>query len=374
MRFQQERIGKITTGSEQLLKRALTSVKPTYGYLRQRYDLATHYGIIGPDGTFIFPFQHLSGTRLKNEWEQTCDDNHHKILRLLNATDFEPFRDTREPIRGIIDSGNIADEIKGILHKVRENAEAPGTKSWEQARRHRDFLIVLFHFLFEFRSEHYAYLEIGRHLIQRNGMWVMKVFPGEFKSSRIFTDSEFILELPADVSRWIDTYITKYRPTLHHPESPYFFLASKNCNQEKRTSVNLPPKGISKIFRNNMIWFSSSKTGFASHATRKLISTMIHKKKVQDAATEAASAMAGNTSGVNQRYYQCSNETQTSFLLVVSIFQAVGILEAAASIAPKPSTELTIGKLTAIVERLEREKQSLADALKCLALSQKKTA
>lgn len=374
MRFQKERIGNITTGSEQLLKRALAAIKPTYGYLRQRYDLATRYGILGPDGNLIFPFQHLSGTRLKNEWEQTCDDNHHRILRLLNAINFKPFRDTREPIRGIIDSGNIVGEIKNIMCKVKENAEATGIKSWEQARRQRDLLLVLFHFLFEFRSEHYAYLEIGRHLIQRNGVWAMKVYPEEFKSSGIFTDSEFVLDLPADVSRMINIYITKYRPQLHQPESAYFFLASRNCDQEKRTSVNLPPKSISKIFRKNMIWFSSSPTGFASHLTRKLISTMIQKQKVQDAATEAASALAGHTSGVNQKYYQCSNATQTSFVLVVSIFQAAGILESPPAATTKTSPGLTISKLTADVERLEKEKQALTDALKCLALSQKKTA
>jgi|GEM_PF-5494729 len=374
MRFQQVRIGKITTGSEQLLKRALALLTPVYGFLRQRHDLASRYGILGPSGGLIFPLQHLSGPRLKDEWEQTCNDNYNKILHLLNSTDFAPYRDTKEPIRKILDSGDIAGELKSFISELKGNADASGIKPWEQARRQRDFLLVLFHFLFEFRSEHYSYLEIGRHLIKRNGLWAMKIYPEEFKSSGVFTESEFCLDLPSDVSRWINIYIDKYRPHLHKSESSYLFLASRNCNQERRTSDFLPPKSISKIFRKNTIWFSSSETGFSSQAARKLVSTMIHKKKVQDAANEAASAMAGHTTGVSQKYYQCHNAMQASFLLVVSIFQAAGIFEASPDTQRAASPGLTITKLQADVQRLEAEKQALTDALKCLALGQKKTA
>ena len=363
--FQQRRMGTLTTGAEQLIKRAIALLQPTYGYIRQRADLGLHYAILNEDGTLDFPFLDRSGPEWKKQWEAICEENYHDVLRLLESTEFACFRDTLEPIRSIVDSGDIIGELQRLLKLIRMDAESPGVKAWEQARRQRDFLIVLFHFLFEFRSEHYGMLEIGKHLIKRNGLWAMKVYPEEFKSSGVFTEKEFVLELPADVSRWIGIYLEKYRPQLLSPDSKYFFLASKNCNQDRRSTVYLPGKAISKIFKRNTIWFSSSETGFASHACRKLISTVIFKHKIQDEAAKATAAMGGHTVEVSRKHYLCSSEMQVSFMLVITIFQAAGILEPPKVDNPDGNRDPmeTIRQLTAVVVRLTSEKQALSDEL-----------
>jgi hypothetical protein len=342
--------GVVTTGSEQVLKNARAFISSPFGYLRQRPDIGRRYCDLSAAGELI-PVDQTSSW--PERWETLCNQNHHQVQMMLKSTQFKPFKDVLEPTRVITDSSDIPGEIKKIIHAARAHAEQSGLHSWEQARRYRDFMIVLFHFLFELRCEHYSHLELGRHLFKRDGRWVIKLYAQDFKVPKSISNAEYILDLPADVSRFVETYVEKYRPELMHPESKYFFLASCNCNADHRSGIGLNDRYISKNFRDSMILFSSSSTGFSSHSVRKVVSTAFGclELRKQDALRGAA-GLAGHSVGVSKKHYMVWNSMQESFYLLVRHYQATGILETPAEILAQLAEDDELKRLRDQVKRL----------------------
>ena len=279
MRFREVRHGKVTTGTDDVFKTARAFIVVKFGYLRQRDDLGRKYSELRPDGQLHPMLADEDPRAWKIRWTEICDESLDRIDTLRQSTEFVPFRDIKEPLRPILNSGDIYGEIKNIFRTMKTDADMKGVTPGERAVRFRDYLLVVFHYLLVLRCEHYSQMTLGRHLVQTApDQWVLNVYRNELKRPEILDDEVLKIELPGDVSRWITEYVTKHRPVLRGC-GDYFFLPSKNSNAHSREEGWLTPDSVSRIFRQNMARYSPCPTGFGSHGVRKIVSSILDRKR-----------------------------------------------------------------------------------------------
>ena len=89
-------------------------------------------------------------------------------------------------------------------------AEAsPGIITWQRATQYRDGLMVALLALRPFRRKNFCAMEIGRHLVQRKGGYLLLFEAAETKNHRPLE-----IPFPAVLATALDRYMTRYRPWL----------------------------------------------------------------------------------------------------------------------------------------------------------------
>lgn len=326
LQFRHLRLEKVTTGTEQIIIEFKRFCRPKYGYLRQRSDLGKKYFTINDNGQREYPFKNLSKDQSWiEEWNRICDEIDEYFDEELESYTFEPLVDTFKPIEAIADS-DIMEEIKNILSWLKYDADLKGLAPRCQAIRQRDYLLTLLLFLFELRIDHYAQMEFDRHIYKESGIWKLKIFKKELKRPEVLKADCVVLEIPRDVGLAIEEYQKKYRPLLFCAESSKkVFLGSVTGRKDDESANGVQARTLSQAFKKLMVLYSKSETGFAAHAVRKLVSSILDKKR--DLSDFDHSATMALHSKETSRSSYTAGQVQAAFKYYVYRLQQGSILE-----------------------------------------------
>lgn len=326
LQFRHLRLGKVTNGTKQVLIEFQRFCRPKYGYLRQRPDLGKKYFTINDSGLRVYPYKNLAeGQSWTEEWNKICDKTDEFFQEELEAYTFEPLTDNFKQIEKIADS-DIMEEIKNILSWQKYAADMKGLPPHCRAMRQRDYILSLLLFLFELRIDHYALMEFDRHLYKENGAWKLKIFKIELKRPEVLKSEFVVLEIPEDVGHIIEEYQKKYRPLLYCAKSSKkVFLGSVTGRKNGKSVDGIEARSLSFAFKNMMTLYSKSETGFAAHAVRKLVSSVLDRKRdLSD--FDVSATMALHSREVSRSSYT-AGQVQAAFKHYVHRLQQAGILK-----------------------------------------------
>lgn len=337
---------------EQDLKRAQAFLNTNHGIIPQISYLAKDAFILTQAGEVQKVFS-LDDPQLKSKWQLHCASSLQALSTIRNGTRFTQTRDPKEALGPMIDAQDVFDEVRKYVKAIEAQTIAPGQPAFRRAVLYRDFLISLFHIAFVFRSDHFSVLKLNRHLKKgSNGLWRFYLYEKDFKVGRTDSTEYSILDLPADISRFIDVYIKEHRPLLLNPESDYFFLPSKNSNHSDKDPDYLLPKSISKIVTQSTLIYSSSESGFGSHAIRNLTSTACYQE-AWDAYAQGAGVL-GHSVETNKKHYTFK-ALVTRLRGHIVILQKKGVLETPKEILDAKAKEKdTLQEMKAENEKLKK--------------------
>ncbi len=326
IQFRLLRLEKATTGTEKIIESFRKFCRPKYGYLRQRVDLGQTFFTIDEDGNKVFPYQQLENKDDWNKkWDQICNEVNEYLAEELESYTFEPLVDTFKPIEKIIDS-NITEEIKDILLWLKYDADLKGIGFFTKVMRQRDYLLSLMLFVFELRVDHYANMEFGRHLFKEDGIWKLRIYKDELKRPEVLNARHVTLEIPLDVGQQINEYKEKYRPYLYGADtSNKVFLGSVTGRKNNKSIEGVQSRTLSQSFKKLMVLYSKSDTGFAAHAVRKLVSSILDKKR--DLSDFDHSATLAMHSREISRSTYTAGQIQAAFKHYIHRLQHAGVLK-----------------------------------------------
>lgn len=309
---------------EQDLKRAQSFLNTNHGIIPQLSYLAYDAFVLTPAGEVQKVFS-PDDPQIKNKWQLYCASALQALSVIRNGTRFTQTRDPKEALGPMIDALDVFDEVRKYVKSIEAQTIAPGQPAFRRAVLYRDFLVSLFHIIFVFRSDHFSVLKLNRHLKKGpNGFWRLYLYEKDFKVGRTDSTEYSILDLPADVSRFIDIYLKEHRPLLLNPESDYFFLPSKNSKHGDEDTDYLLPRSISRIVSHSTLIYSSSESGFGSHGMRNLTSTACYQE-AWDAYAQGAGVL-GHSVETNKKHYTFK-ALVTRLRGHILILQRKGVLE-----------------------------------------------
>ena len=354
---------KYSNELKQDLKSAKALLNPAQGFIPQMPHLASQCFEIDFAGNIKKVFS-PDDPQLKEKWSQYCLKSYQGICRLFTGTRFVQTRNPQEALGEMVNSQNIFADIKTYIKKMEMASMAPGIPAFRKAVLYRDFLVNLFHIIFALRSDHYSFMKIGRHFQKdKNGNWRLFLYKKDFKIGDNDSTEYSILDLPSDVSRYIETYIKIHRPILRNPETDFFFLPSKNSNHKHDHGDYLEPRSISRLVNQGTLIFSNSETGFGSHGCRNLTGSACFQKEL--AAYELGAGVLGHSVETNKRHY-VFNVQVNKLRALISILQKEGVLETPKEILVAQKKERDE------IQEMKEENKNLKEMLqRALSLTQK---
>ena len=318
------RTKKLTTGVERILLDLKAFSQPEFGYIRQMSDVGKNFFLIKEDGNFEYPYQNISNeSEWKNAWDQISDNTHRFLRKKISSSKFEPLVDDFKPVEDIIET-DILGEIKEILLWIKNDANIKGQGPHDKAMKQRDYLLTLL--LFELRIDHYSKMEFDKHLFKVNDGWKLRIFRDELKRPEILKNPHVTLDIPADVGKQIEEYKELYRSELYNAaNSKKVFLGSRTGRKNAASLNGVQGPSLSHAFKVLMVLYSNSKTGFAAKHVKKIVSSVLDRKRDLSDFDDSAT-LALHTRRVSRESYT-ANQIQTAFNHYVHRLQRAGVLK-----------------------------------------------
>lgn len=133
------------------------------------------------------------------------------------------------------------------------------------------------------------------------------------------------LTIPNDVADQIREYKNVHRPHLYGADvSNKVFLSNPSGRKTPESSNGVQSRSLSHAFKGLMTLYSNSSTGFGPHAVRKIITSVLDRKRDLGDFEQAAS-LAMHTADVSRTSY-AANEVEAAFTHYVARLQRAGIL------------------------------------------------
>ncbi len=324
IQFRLTRMEKLTTGMKRILDQFKVFCRKKYGYIRQHSEIGKEYFFI-QNGKYVYPFHSSSTDEWISQWDQICENTHEYLEDTVEASTFTQGVDTFKPIEKIVES-DILPQIKDITHWVRNDASLKGMGSIATAIKKRDSLLTLLIFLFELRIDHYAIMEFGKHIFELNGKLVLRIFRDELKRPEILDAPHVTLTIPKDVADEIIEYRDNHRPHLYGATANNkVFIGSPTGRKTPESLNGLQARSLSFAFKTLMTLYSNSDTGFGPHAVRKIVTSVLDRKRDLVDFDQAAK-LAMHTPNVSRKSY-AANQVETAFNHYVSRLQRAGVLK-----------------------------------------------
>ena len=315
--------GKLTTDIKRVLERIKALIRKKYGYLRQHTEIGKEYFVVS-DGVFLTPYS-KNRDNWSEQWDDLCEATYEFICDTIESSTFVSGVDTFKSIEKVVE-GNIMPQIKEILIWSKRDADLKGLGVHTKAIKQRDYLLSLLLFLFELRIEHYEIMEFGRHIFELNGRMVLRIYREELKRPEILDSPYVTLTIPSDVANQIKIYKEQYRPHLYGADtSSRVFLGSVTGRKTEASLNGIEARSLAFAFKNVMLHYSDSDTGFGPHAVRKIVTSVLDRKRDLTDFDQAAT-LAMHTKKVSRDSY-ASNQVESAFNHYVHRLQQAGILK-----------------------------------------------
>ncbi|PIK14387.1 helix-turn-helix transcriptional regulator [Halobacteriovorax sp. JY17] len=323
VKFRMDRKECLTTGVKRILDQFKVFCRKKYGYIRQHTKLGQEYFFI-QNGQYIYPYRSCEPSDWNDLWDQICENTHEYLDETVESSNFRSDVDTFKSIENIVET-NIMPQIKDILDWVKLDASLKGLGPVTTANKKRDSLLSMLIFLFELRIDHYATMEFGKHIFEKDGELKFRIFRDELKRPEVLKSPYVTLTIPKDVAAQITEYKNIHRPHLYGAkESNKVFLSNPSGRKTPESVNGVQSRSLSYAFKGLMTLYSNSSTGFGPHAVRKIITSVLDRKR-DIADFDNAATLAMHTPEVSRTSY-AANEIEAAFEHYVARLQHAGIL------------------------------------------------
>ncbi|MBL6991351.1 MAG: helix-turn-helix transcriptional regulator [Bacteriovoracaceae bacterium] len=324
VQFRMMRKDRLTTGIKRILDQLKAFCRKRYGYIRQHTKLGQEYFTI-QNGKYVYPYGGCNSEEWNDLWDKICESTFEYLEDTIESSNFTSDVDTFKPIENIVDT-DILSQIKDITGWIRHDASLKGVGAVKTAIKKRDSLLTLLIFLFELRIDHYAIMEFDKHLFERDGKFLFRIFREELKRPEILKSPYVTLTIPDDVAAEIIEYRDVHRRHLYGADtSKKVFLGSPTGRKTADSINGLQARSLSFAFKTLMTLYSSSTTGFGPHAVRKIITSVLDRKR-DLADFDQAAQLAMHTPTVSRESY-AAHQVESAFNHYVSRLQRAGVLE-----------------------------------------------
>tara|TARA_B100001971_G_scaffold213155_1_gene245582 strand:+ start:174271 stop:176301 length:2031 start_codon:yes stop_codon:yes gene_type:complete len=323
VQFRMERKKNLTTGVKRILDQFKVFCRKKYGYIRQHTKLGQEYFVI-QNGQYIYPYQSCNPSDWNMLWDQICEDTHEYLDDTVESSVFVSDVNTFKTIENIVET-DILPQVKDILDWIKLDASLKGLGTVTTAQKKRDSLLSMLIFLFELRIDHYATMEFDKHIFEKNGELKFRIFRDELKRPEVLKTPYVTLTIPRDVAAQIMEYKNIHRPHLYGAkESNKVFLSNPSGRKTPESVNGVQARSLSYAFKSLMSLYSNSSTGFGPHAVRKIITSVLDRKR-DIADFDNAATLAMHTPEVSRTSY-AANEIEAAFEHYVARLQHAGIL------------------------------------------------
>ncbi|MFC3125123.1 hypothetical protein ACFOD4_08630 [Pseudoroseomonas globiformis] len=267
---------------------AIPLVRPEFGYLTQRPELA-------PDAGGPIRREHAAGgaeNAALPSWAERCAKWHRQLRRMRQSLNREhKERDPHAALAAVLDMPNPMDVVDWIIASHRRDKPQgpliPGVGGISLAQWHRDQLLLRMLPANPLRNRNFREMEWRvdntGNLYRKGNRWRLRFEPQDFKNERGAASKPYDVELDPALAPWIEAYLLQARPLL---------LGGNHCDKVflSRNGTPFNAVNLSQLVFNltdRHIRGIVDARGFRTHAYRHIAATSYLRANPRDFLTVA---------------------------------------------------------------------------------------
>ena len=220
-------------------------------------------------------------------------------------------RDPKEPIAEILASKQPLFEVMKLVNEMLQNVKTLDNRPFWQAVLFRDALLIKLLQVNPLRLMMFSIMQVGRHIVKKNGVWWIEFKKNEFKN-RQFLTGDYKVRLSPEAWEILEEYISVYRPRLPGADKyPHLFLPAISRLRNKNIEAYvISPRSLSDAVNNRTKTFIEGSSGFRTQAFRHILATDIVKNNPLGGFDLASFALHDNVKTVEENYsHLLTNDT-----------------------------------------------------------------
>lgn len=260
--FRKNRSGCFTGETKVFLGFCLTLLRKKTGYLRQFPEMGKR---------LLNPFS-------KEDWEEYCERNWNKILKILRelkkGKEIKKGRNPDEPIKAVLDNQNPIDVLWKMIETM-EKEQAQIVPEKKLAKHIRDILLIKMLTINPLRRHHYSIMtykdnNTGNLVRISDGSWGLHFEAEDFKNQNGAANGSYDVILSKSIWKQLEEYLREHRRFLLGADRcDYLFLSGKDFKGDGMW----PPESISRRVKLLTQRYIRNCPGFGPHAFRHIVAT-----------------------------------------------------------------------------------------------------